>query len=67
MLFEKNVHFNVEEDGWHYRKIGNKLWLITEKNKAYALRCLVTRPKAKLFLLNVAFYATHAKDSDVKQ
>jgi len=65
--FEKNVHFNVEEDGWHYRKLGKKMWHITEKNEADALRFLATRPKDKPFLLNVAFYATHAKDGDVRQ
>lgn len=65
--FEKNVHFNVEEDGWHYRKIGKKMWHITEKNEADALRFLVTRPKDKPFFLNVAFYATHAKDGDKRQ
>lgn len=65
--FEKNVHFNVEEDGWHWKKAGKKLWHITEKNEADALRFLATRPKDKPFFLNVAFYATHAKDSDVRQ
>ncbi|KAL7535697.1 hypothetical protein ACHAXR_006671 [Thalassiosira sp. AJA248-18] len=65
--FEKNVHFNVEDDGWHYRKIGGKMWHITEKNEADALRFLVTRPKDKPFMLNAAFYATHAKDGDIRQ
>ena len=65
--FDKDVHFNVEEDGWHYRKLGEKLWHITEKNEADALRFLVTRPKDKPFFLNVAFYATHAKDGDKRQ
>jgi len=65
--FDKNVHFNVEEDGWHYRKIGRKTWHITEKNEADALRFLVTRPRDKPFFLNVAFYATHAKDGDKRQ
>jgi len=65
--FEKNVHFNVEEDGWHYRKMGKKMWHITEKNEADALRFLVTRPKDKPFFLNTAFYATHAKDGDKRQ
>jgi len=63
--FEKNVDFNVEEDGWHYRKLGKKLWHITEKNEADALRFLVTRPRDKPFFLNTAFYATHAKVSAV--
>ena len=65
--FDKSVHYNVEEDGWHYRKIGNKLWHITEKNEADALRFLVSRPRDRPFFLNAAFYATHAKDSDVRQ
>lgn len=67
MPWPKNVPFNVEEDGWHYRKLGNKMWHITEKNEADALRFLVTRPRDKPFFLNVAFYATHAKDGDVRQ
>ena len=65
--FDKNLHFNIEEDGWHYRKLGNKVWHITEKNEADALRFLATRPKDKPFFLNVAFFATHARDSDVNQ
>ncbi|KAL7500646.1 hypothetical protein ACHAWT_009878 [Skeletonema menzelii] len=65
--FHKNIDFNVEDDGWHYRKIGKKLWHITEKNEADALRFLATRPKDKPFFLNVAFFATHAKDSDIRQ
>lgn len=65
--FYKNLDFNVEDDGWHYRTIGKKLWHITEKNEADALRFLATRPKDKPFFLNVAFFATHAKDSDIRQ
>jgi len=65
--WDKNVDFNIEEDGWHLRKIGKKVWHITEKNEADALRFLVTRPRDKPFLLNVAFYATHAKDGDKRQ
>ena len=61
--FDKNVDFNVEDDGWHYRKIGKKVWHITEKNEADALRFLVTRPRDKPFFLNTAFFATHAKVS----
>jgi len=67
MPFNKEIPFNVEEDGWHYRKIGKKMWHITEKNEADALRFLRERPKDQPFFLNVAFYATHAKDSDVRQ
>jgi len=67
MPWPKNVDFNVEDDGWHYRQFGDKLWHITEKNEADALRFLVTRPRDKPFFLNVAFFATHAKDSDIRQ
>ena len=67
MPFDKNIPFNVEEDGWHYRKLGKKVWHITEKNEADALRFLGSRPQDKPFFLNVAFYATHAKDGDVRQ
>ena len=67
MPWPKGVDFNVEEDGWHYRKIGDKLWHITEKNEADALRFLATRPRNKPFFLNVAFFATHAKDYDARQ
>ena len=67
LVFRKNIDFNVDDSGWHYRKIGKKLWHITEKNEADALRFLATRPKDKPFFLNVAFFATHAKDSDIRQ
>jgi arylsulfatase A-like enzyme len=67
MPWPKTLDFNVEDDGWHWRKIGDKLWHITEKNEADALRFLVTRPRDKPFFLNVAFFATHAKDSDARQ
>ncbi|KAL7546184.1 hypothetical protein ACHAWF_009524 [Thalassiosira exigua] len=65
--WDKDVHFSVEDDGWHWRRIGKKMWHITEKNEADALRFLVTRDKTKPFFLNVAFFATHAKDSDKRQ
>ena len=61
--FDKNIDFNVEDDGWHYRKIGKKLWHITEKNEADALRFLATRPKEKPFFLNVAFLSGISKTS----
>lgn len=62
-----NVDFFVDEDGWHWRMLGNRLWHITEKNTADALRFLMTRDKKKPFFLNVAYFATHAVDGDVKQ
>lgn len=65
--FDKSVHYNVEEDGWHYKKIGDKMWHITEKNEADALRFLAERPPDRPFFLNVAFFATHAVDSDKTQ
>jgi len=62
-----NFDFFVDEDGWHYRQIGGKLWHITEKNTADALRFLTTRDKSKPFFLNLAYFATHAKDGDKRQ
>mmetsp|Transcript_10662 Transcript_10662/g.23571 ORF Transcript_10662/g.23571 Transcript_10662/m.23571 type:complete len:577 (+) Transcript_10662:161-1891(+) len=62
-----NFDFMVDEDGWHWRKIGDRLWHITEKNTADALRFLMTRNKEKPFFLNVAYFATHAVDGDTKQ
>ncbi|KAL3794576.1 hypothetical protein HJC23_008032, partial [Cyclotella cryptica] len=67
MPWPKNVAFSREEDGWHYRQMGDKVWHITEKNEADALRFLVTRPRHRPFFLNVAFYATHALDHDSRQ
>ena len=62
-----NFDFFVDEDGWHYRQMGNKMWHITEKNTADALRFLTTRDKKKPFFLNVAYFATHAVDGDKRQ
>ncbi|KAL7518982.1 hypothetical protein ACHAWX_003778 [Stephanocyclus meneghinianus] len=67
MPWPKNIAFSREEDGWHYRQMGDKVWHITEKNEADALRFLVTRPRDRPFFLNVAFYATHAVDHDIRQ
>mmetsp|Transcript_18120 Transcript_18120/g.37566 ORF Transcript_18120/g.37566 Transcript_18120/m.37566 type:complete len:585 (+) Transcript_18120:135-1889(+) len=64
---ELNFDFFTDEDGWHWRIIGNKMWHVTEKNTADALRFLATRPKEKPFFLNVAYFATHAVDGDVRQ
>mmetsp|Transcript_19392 Transcript_19392/g.40899 ORF Transcript_19392/g.40899 Transcript_19392/m.40899 type:complete len:585 (-) Transcript_19392:230-1984(-) len=62
-----NFDFMVDEDGWHWRQIGDRMWHITEKNTADALRFLMTRGKKKPFFLNVAYFATHAVDGDKRQ
>lgn len=62
-----NWDFFVDEDGWHERKIGGRMWHITEKNTADALRFLIDRDKSKPFFLNVAYFATHAVDGDKRQ
>ncbi|KAL7533400.1 hypothetical protein ACHAXR_005202 [Thalassiosira sp. AJA248-18] len=62
-----NFDFMVDEDGWHWRRLGDRLWHITEKNTADALRFLMTRNKDKPFFLNVAYFATHAVDGDKNQ
>jgi len=59
--------FEVEEDGWHYDTRGGRLWHVTEKNEADALRFLESRPRDKPFFANVAFFATHAVDGDKRQ
>ena len=64
---ELNFDFFTDDDGWHYRKIKGKMWHITEKNTADALRFLNTRKKEKPFFLNVAYFATHAVDGDKRQ
>ncbi|KAL9191474.1 hypothetical protein ACHAXT_001180 [Thalassiosira profunda] len=62
-----NFDFFIDEDGWHWRQLGNRMWHITEKNTADSLRYLMTRDKTKPFFLNVAYFATHAVDGNVKQ
>ena len=62
-----NFDFMVDEDGWHWRKLGDRLWHITQKNTADALRFLMTRDKSKPFFLNVAYFATHAVDGNKLQ
>ena len=64
---ELNFDFFVDDDGWHYRKIRGKMWHITEKNTADAIRFLNTRKKDKPFFMNVAYFATHAVDGDKRQ
>ena len=65
--FNKSVNFESVSDGWHYKRIRNKTWHITEKNEYDAIRSLKTRPKDRPFFMTVAFYATHAVDDDVRQ
>ena len=62
-----NFDFFVDDDGWHWRQIGKRLWHITEKNTADALRFLMNKPANKPFFLNVAYFATHAVDGDKRQ
>jgi arylsulfatase len=62
-----NFDFFVDDDGWHFRKIRGKMWHITEKNTADALRFLADRDKSKPFFMNVAYFATHAVDGDKRQ
>lgn len=62
-----NFDFMVDDDGWHWRKLGERMWHITEKNTADALRFLMSRNKKKPFFLNVAYFATHAVDGDTRQ
>ena len=62
-----NFDFYEEYEGWHWKRIGYREWHITEKNTADALRFLREKPKDKPFFLNVAYFATHAVDADVRQ
>jgi len=62
-----NFDFQTDDDGWHWSMIGDRMWHITEKNTADALRFLTTRDKSKPFFLNVAYFATHAVDGDKRQ
>jgi len=62
-----NFDFFVNDDGWHYRTIGGKMWHITEKNTADALHFLSIRDKTRPFFINVAYFATHAVDGDDNQ
>mmetsp|Transcript_16282 Transcript_16282/g.35427 ORF Transcript_16282/g.35427 Transcript_16282/m.35427 type:complete len:746 (+) Transcript_16282:151-2388(+) len=65
--YKQRPDFEVEEDGWHYDTRGGRLWHVTEKNEADALRFLESRPRDKPFFANVAFFATHAVDGDKRQ
>jgi arylsulfatase A-like enzyme len=54
--------------GRHYLKQSDgSTVLVTEKNEHDALEFLWSRPKDKPFALTVAFFATHAEDSNPKQ
>jgi arylsulfatase A-like enzyme len=65
--YELNWDFMTDDDGWHWSMIGDKMWHITEKNTADALRFLAERDKNKPFFMNVAYFATHAVDGDKRQ
>ena len=65
--YEMNWDFMTDDDGWHWSMIGDKMWHITEKNTADALRFLAERDKNKPFFMNVAYFATHAVDGDKRQ
>ena len=65
--YEMNWDFMTDDDGWHWSMIGDKMWHITEKNTADAIRFLNTRKKDKPFFMNVAYFATHAVDGDKRQ
>lgn len=65
--YKNRPDFEVEEDGWHMQARGGKMWHVTEKNEADALRFLEERPRDKPFFANVAFFATHAVDGDKRQ
>ena len=65
--YKDRPDFQVEEDGWHYDLRGGRMWHVTEKNEADALRFLDGRPRDKPFFVNVAFFATHAVDGDKRQ
>ncbi len=65
--YELNWDFATDDDGWHWSKIGDRMWHITEKNTADALRFLAERDKNKPFFMNVAYFATHAVDGDKRQ
>jgi hypothetical protein len=64
---ELNFNFFVDDDGWHYRKIRGKMWHITKKNTADALRFLAERDKNKPFFMNVAYFVTHTVDGEKRQ
>jgi arylsulfatase len=65
--YKDRVDFSVEADGWHYTYLDGRMWQVTEKNEADALKFLDERPKDKPFFVNVAFFATHAVDGDKRQ
>jgi len=59
---EDSVDTYVDDEGWHYNNINDRLWHITEKNEHDSIMFLKNRDKTKPFFLNTAFYATHAVD-----
>ncbi len=64
----KNFDYGKSYSGRHWMKDeeGNKIH-VTAKNEKDSLEFLAGRPKDKPFCLTVAFFATHAEDSNPKQ
>merc|ERR1712192_37655 len=66
-VFNETLDYKRKYEGWHYKEIDGRKWHVTEKNEADSLEFLRNRDASKPFFLNTAFYATHAKDHDVRQ
>lgn len=64
----KNYDFAREYSGRHFMKTadGNEIH-VTQRNEKDALEFLRTRPTEKPFCLTLAFFATHAEDTNPKQ
>ncbi|QTN33143.1 sulfatase [Akkermansiaceae bacterium] len=64
----KNFDFGRSYSGRHWMKQEDGTMIhVTQKNENDSLEFLRTRPKDKPFCLTVAFFATHAEDSNPKQ
>ena len=64
----KNFDFGRAYSGKHWMKQDDGTMIhVTQKNENDSLEFLKDRPKDKPFCLTVAFFATHAEDSNPKQ
>lgn len=64
----ENYDFARAYAGRHYlKRADGTLVHVTRKNEEDAMEFLHTRPAGKPFLLNLAFFATHAEDQNPKQ
>ena len=63
----KEYDFGREYHGRHWYEIDGRKVHVTQRNEEDALEFLKERPKDKPFCLTVAFFATHAEDSNPKQ